>query len=153
MLPVFPYSEADVKASDAPDGFETITSHSEYACAAGPIFERAFEDETGATQWQRGFRVMQKHTNAGGMAHGGLLMTFADVLLATAVSKHVPPPFVTVRMTSDFIGAATLGSWVIGEARMVKRTGSLAFVEGTLSVDGKPVFTTSGIFRHRAGKG
>ncbi|WND01924.1 PaaI family thioesterase [Temperatibacter marinus] len=152
MFPVFEYNAEDLVASEAPDGFNAITSHSEYACHAGPIFERIYTDEKGNEQWERGFRVLPKHTNAGAMAHGGLLMTFADVLLATAVFKRLPPPFVTVKMTSEFLGRAPVGAWVTGKAWMVKRTGSLAFLEGQLMIDSKIIFTVSGIFKHRAGK-
>lgn len=151
-LKVYPYEADEIAASEAPEGYTPITSHSAYACAAGPIFERQWTDDAGIERWQRGFRVLDKHTNAGKMAHGGLLMTFMDVLLATAVMRNVPPPFVTVRMTSDFQGRAPLGAWVTGEAELVKRTGSLAFVEGRLKIESSIIFTASGIFRHRAGK-
>lgn len=151
-LPDFNYSPEEIAAAQAPEGFQLITSHSAYGCAAGPLFERIYMDNNGQEQWQRAFRVLPKHTNAGAMAHGGLLMTFADILLATAVFRDIPPPFVTVRMTSDFIGRALVGDWVVGEAKIVKRTSSLVFLEGILSVDDKTIFTASGLFRHKGGK-
>ena len=142
-----PYPPEEIAASNAPDGFAPIESHSHFGCRNGPLFERSDSDGV----WQRGIRIMEKHVNAGGFCHGGMLMTMADIVLARGVITVAPHPFVTMRMTTDFIGTAMLGEWVAGSARVSRKTGSMVFVEGELTaVKGEKrrvILTASGIFK------
>ncbi|MGF1606651.1 MAG: PaaI family thioesterase [Rhodothalassiaceae bacterium] len=127
-----------------PPGFAPIRSSNPFGKANGPIYHR--EDEAG---WARGFRVEDKHCNAGRVAHGGMLMTFADILLAQAVLKQTPPPFVTLRLVSDFVAPAPLGAWVEGTARVIRSTREIVFVEGMVFADGAPSLNVSALFKRR----
>lgn len=125
-----------------PEGFRPITSENPFGKAVGPIYEK-MEKEA----WVRGFRVEEKHTNRAKIAHGGALMTFADIVLATAVWEELQAPFVTIQMESQFVSPARVGAWVEGRATITKRTTDLVFVHGLLSVSEKPVLSVSGIFK------
>lgn len=131
-----------VAAANPPAGFGAILSNSPFGWENGPIFEK--KSDTGRV---RGFRVADRHINAGGACHGGMVMTFADILLATAVFDVAEPPFVTVRLTTDFIGPAFKGEWLEGRAVVTGVDGSLVAVTGTMEAEGRPVASVSGLFK------
>ncbi|WP_262691315.1 PaaI family thioesterase [Kordiimonas aestuarii] len=131
-----------VADANPPDGYEAILSNSPFGWENGPIFERITTDGK-----QRGFRVAEKHINAGGACHGGMIMTFADILLATAVFEISEPPFVTVRMTTDFIGPAFKGEWLSGTASAVVAGDGMVAVKGIMRVDDRVVAAASGLFK------
>lgn len=132
-----------IAAADPPCGFEPISSSSPFGWENGPIFER----DTGQA-WARGFRVAEKHANAGGMCHGGMLMTFADILLSRAVLEVLAPPFVTVRLLSDFVGPARLGDWVEGTAHVRGEEDGLVSVVGRIYTGETTAVSTSAIFKN-----
>ena len=125
-----------------PEGFEPIVHSNPFGAHIGPIYER----EQNGDFW-RGFYIAKKHANSAHIAHGGVLMTFADIVLARAVMRETNGMAVTVRMTCDFLAPARLNAWVEGTAKVSRSTKSLVFVDGTLSVAGKPVFSAQGLFK------
>ncbi|MFC4346990.1 PaaI family thioesterase [Kordiimonas lipolytica] len=131
-----------VAAANPPEGFEPILSNSPFGWENGPIFEKA--DDSGRV---RGFRVADRHINAGGACHGGMIMTFADILLATAVFDVAEPPFVTVRLTTDFIGPAFKDEWLEGRAEVTGVDDGLVAVTGRMVAEGRQVASVSGLFK------
>src|SRR5258707_14934947 len=89
--------------SQTPSGFKPLFRTSPFLDTLGPFFYR----ET-APGFLIGLRVAQKHANAGGSAHGGVLMTLADISLGyTAAAAEEPPPTLpTVHISADFAGYA-----------------------------------------------
>ena len=131
-----------VAAANPPEGFEPILSNSAFGWENGPIFEY-----NGTEGRKRGFRVAERHINAGGMCHGGMMMTFADILLATAVMEVAEPPFVTIRLTTDFIDAAFQGEWVEGEAVASGVEDGVVPVSCVMKANGRTVASASGLFK------
>ena len=131
-----------VAAANPPLGFEPILSNSPFGWENGPIFERT----TGAGV-ERGFRVAERHINAGGVCHGGMIMTFADILCASAVMGVADPPFVTIRLTTDFLGPAMLGEWLSGTGEAELAGDGAVAVRGTMKVDDRLIATSSGLFK------
>ena len=131
-----------VAAANPPEGYEPILSNSPFGWENGPIFERV-----SAHGKERGFRIAERHINAGGACHGGMIMTFADILLATAVFDIAEPPFVTIRMTTDFIGPAFRGEWLSGKATAMAAGDGIVAVEGTMVVEGRVIASASGLFK------
>lgn len=130
-------------ALDPPEGFIEAPSRGAFSRHNGPFFYKPEGDS-----FHLGFRVLGRHCNAFGVAHGGMLMTLADRLLATAIGRLGARRMLTVRMTTDFIGMARAGEWVDGTARVTRAGKSLVFVEGSAGVlGGRPVFTASGVFK------
>ena len=129
-----------------PEGFEPIVSENPFGKAVGPIYEKR-DGETKGDQWVRGFLVEEKHTNRVGVAHGGVLMTFADIVLATAVLAATKTPIATIQLNTQFISPARLGAWIEGRAVVTRHTKALAFVKGEITSSGKPVADVSGIFK------
>jgi uncharacterized protein (TIGR00369 family) len=125
-----------------PEGFRAIEHSAPFGAHVGPFYEK---DVDGALV--RAFRVSERHTNAAGVIHGGMLTTFADIVLAQAGLREVGGPIVTVRMVSDFVAAGKLGAWVEGIARVQRRTRTLVFVDGELAASGRVLMTASGVFK------
>lgn len=134
-----------------PAGFAPLFRTSPFLDIVGPFYGR--EDGDGGLVV--GMRVAERHTNARGTAHGGLLVTMADVALGynasyVGVEKRagVAPTalLTTANLSVDFAGSARLGDWV--EARVdVQRVGRrLAFANAYLSVGEKRVARASAVF-------
>jgi len=132
----------DQKSPEPPKGFTPIFSENPFGKIIGPIYEKR-----GADDWVRGLYIEEKHINRAGIAHGGVLMTFADIVLATAVWERIKKPFVTIQMDTQFIGPARHGAWVEGRASISRITRDLAFVTGELTAGKSPVASVSGIFK------
>lgn len=131
--------------SAPPAGFEPIPIGGTYAMHNGPFFGRWFDDHL-----QVGFRVGPTHVNPGNACHGGMLATFADILISTAAQYQadIPRQFLpTISLQMDFMAAAPLGSWVQGQAEILKVTKNLVFSQGLVHADGLLVLRTSGVFR------
>jgi len=85
-----------------------------------------------------GVRIERRHCNTNGTCHGGMLALLADMLLAMGsnlqadLSRFLP----TVNLTCDFLGPATLGSWIEGRLEVLRVTNSLVFSQGLLTVQG-----------------
>ena len=129
-------------AGQIPKGFQAIQSSNPFGGMVGPIYEKM-----DAEGWIRAFRARSDLCNSAGFVHGGMLMTFADIVLARAVMEVAGPPFATVRLVTDFLAPAKQGSWVEGHAIVNKRTRSLAFVEGRIAAGDEKVALISATFR------
>ena len=124
-----------------PPGFELAPPRSGFTGNNGPWYEKREGDKL-----LRAFRVLPKHVNALGIAHGGMLMAFADSVLARAAHSETRRTIVTMRMICDFVGPARLGDWVEGSAEVTRATRHLAFVRGRIWTGNRTVLTVSGIF-------
>lgn len=109
----------------------------------GPFFIRR-----GADGLWRGFRVEAKHANRIGIAHGGMLMSFADMVLGEAMREAGVGPAVTIRMVTDFVGPARIGDWVQGTGHVTRATASVVFVRGEVMANAHRILSVTGIF-HR----
>lgn len=125
-----------------PPGFVSASRGSPYTDMIGPFFEIPNDP-----QGRRGFWVQDGHINNAGIIHGGMLMSFADNLLARAVGNSGAGMAVTLHMSTDFIGPAHLGDWVEGRAEVLRTTRTMVFVEGEISTRKRLVMTAKGVFR------
>lgn len=129
----------------APPGFVPVTIGGAFATHSGPLFARWHD-----AHLQLGFRVAAQHLNPGQQCHGGMLGTLADILISTAAQYQagIPRQFLpTISLQMDFIAPAPLGSWVQGEAEILRVTRNLIFSQGLLHADGVLVLRTSGVFK------
>jgi uncharacterized protein (TIGR00369 family) len=129
----------------APKGFEPVELGGAFAVHNGPLFARWADDHL-----LLGFRVGPKHVNPGQGCHGGMLCTFADILVSTAAQYQtdIPRQFLpTISLQTDFLAIAPLGSWVQGRADVLKVTRNLVFSQGLVQADGETVLRVSGVFR------
>lgn len=128
---------------DVPEGFAPIFRSSPFLEAVGPLFSKGQ-----GPQLVIGLRATEKHCNARGTVHGGLLATLCDVALGYAMAFSSEPPLslTTTGLTITYFGAAKLGDWV--ESRVsIDRVGSrLAFASCNLSVSDKRIVHAVGIY-------
>ncbi len=130
---------------DIPGGFKPLPIEAEFVIQNGPLYGRL--DEAGAPVM--GFRVEQRHTNPAGICHGGMMMTFADMLLAFTVSVAMGSlTFMpTISLNGDYVGPSLLGTWVEGRGRVLRLTRGMAFADGLITADGEPAMRVSGTFK------
>lgn len=128
-----------------PEGFEPAPIGGAFATHNGPLHARWHDGRL-----ELGFRVGPRHVNPGGACHGGMLMTFADILISTAaqyqtdIARQFLP---TISLQADFLAPAALGGWVQGRAEILKVTKNLIFSQGLVEADGVLVMRASGVFR------
>ena len=128
-----------------PAGFTARPARGPFARLIGPFFER--RDGSEASLCIRGFLVEERHTNALGIVHGGMLMSFLDSVLAGGVATVAEGSFVTLRMTTDFLAPARSGDWLEGHSTVTRTTRSVCFVRGELRVGERRVATADAVFR------
>jgi uncharacterized protein (TIGR00369 family) len=100
--------------------------------------------------------LREELTNSWSVAHGGVTMTLLDVVMAHAArSPNQPghpesPGVVTIEMKTSFLRAG-LGR-LTARGRLLHRTASLAFTEGTVIDDkGELLAHASGTFKYMKG--
>lgn len=128
-----------------PPGFAPLDIPSGFVAVNGPLYLRRVP----GGGIELGMRIEPKHANPKGVCHGGMLMTFADILLAVAV-RHAEPSLgmmPTVSMSSDFVAPAPVGAFLTGTGRLLKRTRNLAFADGCLRDGDRLVLRASGVLK------
>lgn len=134
--------DEDEAVPPPPAGFTLTRNRGPFGAHNGPSFHR---DDGGPAQ--QAFYVLRRHTNKLGLAHGGMLTTFMDIVLADASLRETGRRGVTVHLTMDFLRMVRAGDWVIGEAHVSRASRDLCFVDGRAWVDGVDVVRASGIFK------
>ena len=110
----------------------------------GPFYYRKRNDGS----IQCAFRAEKKHMNIHGAMHGGCMMTFADfALFSIAFETLQGQRAVTISLNSEFVAAAFEGDYIEATGEVIKSTGSLIFVRGVITTNGKPMFNFSGILK------
>ena len=134
-----------------PEGFTLLALSSDFIKLAGPMLGRRSEGRIDI-----GFWVEERHCNLWKNCHGGWLSTLADVQLAIACKAHFdhvrhdaekPPLLSTVNLTVDFLDPAPLGSWVEGNAQVLRFGHRTAFAQMTATADGKLCLRASATFK------
>jgi len=100
--------------------------------------------------------LREELTNSWGVAHGGLLMTLLDVVMAHAARSpsragaDETPGVVTIEMKTSFMRPG-LGR-LTGHGRLMHRTASMAFCEGRIvDPQGQLVGHATGTFKYMRG--
>ena len=138
-------SNAQAAGIDVPPGFHSAIFGGPFIAANGPFYARLESERI-----QLGFRVEARHTNPLQNCHGGMLASFADMLMPSAVlyqaqgARRFLP---TISLQVDYLSAAPLGAWVQGEADLLRETRNLVFAQGLVYADGVPCMRVSGVFK------
>ncbi|WP_096668258.1 PaaI family thioesterase [Polaromonas sp. AET17H-212] len=132
-------------ASAIPDGFVPVRVGGPFIEVNGPFHARL--------EGQRlllGFRVEERHSNPLQMCHGGMLASFADMLLPCAAMYQTDTDrrfLPTISLQIDYLAPARLGAWVQGQADILRSTRNMIFIQGLVTADGEPALRISGIFK------
>ncbi len=128
-----------------PDGWVAAPIGGQFTLHSGGLYAR-WQDG----RLRLGFRVRAQQGNPGGACHGGMLATFADVLLSAAahVQADIPRQFLpTISLQLDYMAAAPMGSWVHGCTDVLKVTRNLLFSQALVHADDTLALRASGVFR------
>lgn len=132
--------------ADIPSGFAPLRLGGGFMALNGPLYLRHEGDEV-----LLGFRVEKRHCNPLANCHGGMLASFADMLLPVSVHRKRPDIGMrflpTINLQLDYLAPSPLGAWVQGEAQVLRATRSLVFVQGLITADGELAVRMSGIFK------
>ncbi|MGD9833114.1 MAG: PaaI family thioesterase [Piscinibacter sp.] len=135
-----------MSATAVPEGFGELRLGGDFVKANGPLYE-SFEGDA----YRLGFRVEKRHCNTMRICHGGMMATFCDMLLPITAIRSVETLgerfLPTVSLDIDYLAPAPLGSWVQGQAQVLRSTRSLVFAQGLVTADGEPVARVSGVFK------
>jgi uncharacterized protein (TIGR00369 family) len=111
----------------------------------GPLHARLYKGRL-----QLGFRVEERHTNPLKICHGGMLASFADMLMPcvamyqTEAERRFLP---TISLQVDYLAPAPLGAWVQGEGDVLRSTRNMVFAQGLVRADGQVAMRVSGVFK------
>jgi uncharacterized protein (TIGR00369 family) len=94
------------------------------------------------------FEPRPEHLNSFGVCHGGAIMTLLDVTMAVAArSVDKQTGVVTIEMKTSFMQACR--GPLSGKGRLMHRTGSMAFTEGTIyDAEGRACAHATGTFKY-----
>jgi uncharacterized protein (TIGR00369 family) len=125
-----------------PDGFVPLP-RGPFSTLNGPILHRP----GAAPETEHAIFVLSRHTNSGGILHGGMLATFMDVLLGAACTDNLGRPVVTVQMSIEYHRMIRPGEWLMGRGRLTHATRDLAFAEAHAFVGEREIGRASGVFK------
>jgi uncharacterized protein (TIGR00369 family) len=97
------------------------------------------------------YTPLPEHLNSFHVTHGGALMTLQDVVMATAArSVQQDMGVVTIEMKASFMRPAPGdGSKLTAKGRLIHRTATMAFTEGTVYDDqGRICSHATGTFKY-----
>jgi acyl-coenzyme A thioesterase PaaI-like protein len=124
-----------------PEGYSPVLSTSGFNKHVGPIWQ-----SPDGSHFL--FDIRDVHLNGGGTLHGGMAMALADIVMGRTVRNALQDAkALTISLNCDLIGASKLGDRVKGVATITRRTRSMVFISGELSVEGKPILTATGIWK------
>lgn len=129
-------------AAEFPEGWRVTDPFDAFEKHAGPFLS----PETGEPRYA--FRVEARHCNSGGTVHGGLLMTFADLVMCVTATRDTPDErALTVSLTASFVDAGALGDLVEARGEVIRRTGSLVFGRGEVLVGERVLLSYTGVVK------
>ena len=128
---------------DIPAGFAPIFRTSPFLETIGPLYSAG-----GGAALVVGLRVQEKHTNARGSLHGGVLASIADIALGYGLATSTDPPtsMVTASLNVDFAGSAAIGDWLETALDIHKVGSRMAFANVYFTVRGERIARASGVF-------
>lgn len=129
---------------DLPAGFSLLNLPGPFVDINGPLFAK-FADE----KFHMGLRIEDRHCNAVGICHGGLLAMFADlqVAIGIVIQAGVPAFLPTINLSLDFTSPGRIGDWLEGQTEVVRVTRNIAFGSCILTVGDSPLVRASGVYK------
>jgi uncharacterized protein (TIGR00369 family) len=95
----------------------------------------------------------RRHINVGGVCHGGMLLSFADVTMGAATfAAGGDHPCATIQMDAHFIAAAKEGQRLVGHGTQLRKVRELSFMECGIWAGGRLVMRASGTWKYLASR-
>lgn len=126
----------------AEHGWKTLKSRGFFA-EVGPLWSKRVDE-----QWEYGLLVEPRHENGVGVVHGGMLVTLLDQAISMiAWAANAQQPCTTIHLDTHFVTPSVAGDFIVARAEVVRKTSSLIFLRGALSVDDSQVMYGQGIMK------
>mgnify|MGYP003326954505 FL=1 len=127
-----------------PEGFRKLDVRDDFVGLVGPLWYKPEGDRL-----RIGLPLETRHGNPMGWAHGGLLVTVADMVMGagSGYATGILWPHPTVSLSTEFVKGAKLGQWLEGGARIARRTINFCFCSCDLVCGGEVVLIASGVFK------
>src|ERR1700754_2413776 len=132
--------------TDIPAGFEPHFRSSPVTDAWAPLYAKRLDRAV-----HIGLRLAKAHTNGRGLIHGGLIAALSDNAMgyscAQAMGWDTGKSLVTVNLSVDFIGSASIGQWLSIEPEVIKTGSTICFAQSLIKADGVVIARANGTFR------
>ncbi len=126
----------------ASQGWKTLKSKGFFA-EVGPLWSRRQGDT-----WEYGLLVEPRHENGVGVVHGGMLVTLLDQAVSlVAWAANEQQPCTTIHLDTHFVAPSVAGDFIVARGEVARKTSSLIFLRGTLSVNEKQIMYGQGIMK------
>jgi len=137
-----------VSQHSVPEGFDPLSSDG-FVGYVGPIYWRPAPDPA------LYLVLRDEHLNGGARAHGGLLMSLAEITCRKYLEGHLESQkSQLLSLNCDFVAGADKDQAIIGTARITRMSRSIAFVSAELRADDRILLTATGLYRlQEAGDG
>lgn len=125
--------------------FEEIGQHINFIKHNGGLQFKKISD----SEYQFRATVLDIHTNAGGVAHGGFIMALLDSGMGNASHRSLGhgARSATISLDVKFISAAKVDDTLLGTSWVLKKTRSLVFMRGELRCGDTLVATAEGVWK------
>ncbi|WP_296678837.1 PaaI family thioesterase [Novosphingobium sp.] len=129
--------------NDVPAGFVPADFSPGFLHLSGPYYLGRGEEGR-----QIGLRVTESHANYVGVAHGGVLATFADVALSFIVHDSERPQLQVVSnsLTVNFLSGTRTGDWLEARCRLDRKGKRIAYASGEIRRGNEVVMTMTGVY-------
>jgi acyl-coenzyme A thioesterase PaaI-like protein len=121
-----------------PPGFERHFRQSPLTDPWEPLYSKVLDDRV-----VLGLSLGTAHTNARGLAHGGLIAALADNAMGLSCGVAMrnrgqgeTGGLLTVSLSLDYLGMARLGQWLEFDTGFTKTGASLCFAQAFVTADG-----------------
>lgn len=109
--------------------------------------------ELGGSRWCSTVDLDSRHVNVGGVCHGGMLLSFADVTMgASTFSAGGGHPCATIQMDGHFIAAAKAGQRLVGLATQLRKVREISFMQCEIWAEGRLIMRASGTWKYLASR-
>lgn len=140
-----------------PSDFARLETKSPFISHVGPLYIKHVEDQAVI-----GLLIEKVHCNTGGRLHGAMVCAIADIALGQNVARafHKRGAFensdgspangtsmVTVSLSTDFAGTASIGDWVEAHADVQRASKRTAFANTYLIHRGERIARVSGVYQ------
>ena len=130
--------------TDIPQGFIINERRGPFTNHNVPFYIKKDSD-----RWTHGAFILDRHCNAANIAHGGMLMSFADGVLGHTVYSKTKRAGVTIKFNSEFLSAAREGEWLEGYGDVSHVRGDYVYCNTMLKVSTRNVLSVTSIFKLR----
>ena len=127
-----------------PDDFVVNERRGPYTNHNGPFYIKKDGDKYVHGAW-----ILGRHCNVAKIAHGGMLMAFADGVLGHSVYSKTQRAGVTIKFNSEFLSAAREGEWLEGFGNVSYVRGDYVYCNTMLKVSTRNVLSVTSIFKLR----